>query len=139
MLIFSSGARYKRIRKRPRGKPSPQLYRYKYEKLQPTVLQRRKLSNRSNTRILPLNFDYLLISKYCKSIGLFCKDAIIVSANAYYESVLSNTHLQITLQGYLTFKHRERGGVEKRINRTTEIKIARADIDRIEWCKCYQH
>ena len=28
------GARYRRIRKRPRGKPSPQLYAYKYEKLQ---------------------------------------------------------------------------------------------------------
>ena len=28
------GARYKRIRKRPRGKPSPQLYEYKVEKLQ---------------------------------------------------------------------------------------------------------
>jgi transposase len=28
------GARYKRIRKRPRGFPSPQLYEYKYEKLQ---------------------------------------------------------------------------------------------------------
>jgi transposase len=28
------GARYKRIRKRPRGIPSPQLYDYKYEKLQ---------------------------------------------------------------------------------------------------------
>ena len=28
------GARYKRIRKRPRGKPSPQLYEYKAEKLQ---------------------------------------------------------------------------------------------------------
>mgnify|MGYP002231664870 CR=1 FL=1 len=28
------GARYKRIRKRPRGKPSPQLYAYKKEKLQ---------------------------------------------------------------------------------------------------------
>ena len=28
------GARYKRIRKRPRGVPSPQLYEYKYEKLQ---------------------------------------------------------------------------------------------------------
>ena len=30
------GARYKRIRKRPRGKPSPQLYQYKYEKLERT-------------------------------------------------------------------------------------------------------
>lgn len=29
-----SGARYKRIRKRPRGCPSPQLYEYKKEKLQ---------------------------------------------------------------------------------------------------------
>ena len=29
-----SGARYKRIRKRPRGEPSPQLYAYKKEKLQ---------------------------------------------------------------------------------------------------------
>ena len=28
------GARYKRIRKRPKGKPSPQLYDYKFEKLQ---------------------------------------------------------------------------------------------------------
>ena len=33
--FFSSiGARYKRVRKRPRGKPSPQLYEYKVEKLQ---------------------------------------------------------------------------------------------------------
>ena len=30
----SIGARYKRIRKRPRGTPSPQLYSYKKEKLQ---------------------------------------------------------------------------------------------------------
>ncbi len=30
----SIGARYRRIRKRPRGIPSPQLYTYKKEKLQ---------------------------------------------------------------------------------------------------------
>ena len=33
-FFISIGARYKRIRKRPRGVPSPQLYRYKVEKLQ---------------------------------------------------------------------------------------------------------
>lgn len=33
-FFFSIGARYKRIRKRPRGKPSPQIYEYKAEKLQ---------------------------------------------------------------------------------------------------------
>ena len=33
-FFISIGARYKRIRKRPRGKPSPQLYAYKCEKLQ---------------------------------------------------------------------------------------------------------
>ena len=33
-FFISIGARYKRIRKRPRGVPSPQLYAYKYEKLQ---------------------------------------------------------------------------------------------------------
>ena len=33
-FFISIGARYKRIRKRPRGKPSPQLYEYKAEKLQ---------------------------------------------------------------------------------------------------------
>lgn len=33
-FFISIGARYKRIRKRPRGKPSPQLYEYKREKLQ---------------------------------------------------------------------------------------------------------
>jgi transposase len=33
-FFISIGARYKRIRKRPRGIPSPQLYDYKYEKLQ---------------------------------------------------------------------------------------------------------
>ena len=34
MFFRNIGARYKRIRKRPRGKPSPQLYAYKKEKLQ---------------------------------------------------------------------------------------------------------
>jgi len=33
-FFISIGARYKRIRKRPRGTPSPQLYEYKVEKLQ---------------------------------------------------------------------------------------------------------
>ena len=33
-FFISIGARYKRIRKRPRGVPSPQLYEYKKEKLQ---------------------------------------------------------------------------------------------------------
>ena len=33
-FFISIGARYKRIRKRPRGCPSPQLYEYKKEKLQ---------------------------------------------------------------------------------------------------------
>ena len=33
-FFISIGARYKRIRKRPRGVPSPQLYEYKVEKLQ---------------------------------------------------------------------------------------------------------
>ena len=33
-FFISIGARYKRIRKRPRGIPSPQLYEYKTEKLQ---------------------------------------------------------------------------------------------------------
>ena len=33
-FFISIGARYKRIRKRPRGVPSPQLYTYKTEKLQ---------------------------------------------------------------------------------------------------------
>lgn len=33
-FFISIGARYKRIRKRPRGVPSPQLYAYKTEKLQ---------------------------------------------------------------------------------------------------------
>lgn len=33
-FFISIGARYKRIRKRPGGVPSPQLYRYKVEKLQ---------------------------------------------------------------------------------------------------------
>lgn len=33
-FFISIGARYKRIRKRPRGAPSPQLYEYKVEKLQ---------------------------------------------------------------------------------------------------------
>mgnify|MGYP002748334397 CR=1 FL=1 len=36
MFFIRIGARYKRIRKRPRGKPSPQLYQYKYEKLERT-------------------------------------------------------------------------------------------------------
>ena len=36
------GARYKRIRKRPRGNPSPQLYQYKYEKLQELEQQHRE-------------------------------------------------------------------------------------------------
>jgi hypothetical protein len=38
------GARYKRIRKRPRGVPSPLLYEYKYEKLQ--ELERRESEGR---------------------------------------------------------------------------------------------
>ena len=33
-FFISIGARYRRIRKRPKGKPSPQLYAYKTEKLQ---------------------------------------------------------------------------------------------------------
>lgn len=33
-FFIGIGARYKRIRKRPRGVPSPQLYEYKFEKLQ---------------------------------------------------------------------------------------------------------
>jgi transposase len=33
-FFISIGARYKRIRKRPRGTPSPQLYAYKTQKLQ---------------------------------------------------------------------------------------------------------
>lgn len=33
-FFISIGARYRRIRKRPKGKPSPQLYEYKTEKLQ---------------------------------------------------------------------------------------------------------
>ena len=33
-LFIRIGARYRRIRKRPKGKPSPQLYAYKTEKLQ---------------------------------------------------------------------------------------------------------
>lgn len=33
------GARYRRIRKRPKGRPSPQLYAYKSEKLQELVQQ----------------------------------------------------------------------------------------------------
>ncbi len=33
-VFFRIGARYKRVRKRPRGVPSPKLYQYKYEKLQ---------------------------------------------------------------------------------------------------------
>lgn len=36
------GARYKRIRKRPRGIPSPQLYDYKFEKLQELERQERE-------------------------------------------------------------------------------------------------
>lgn len=36
------GARYKRIRKRPRGVPSPQLYQYKYQKLQELEEQERQ-------------------------------------------------------------------------------------------------
>jgi len=38
-FFISIGARYKRIRKRPRGVPSPQLYEYKAEKLQKTERQ----------------------------------------------------------------------------------------------------
>ncbi len=36
------GARYRRIRKRPKGKPSPQLYVYKTEKLQELVQQEKE-------------------------------------------------------------------------------------------------
>ena len=36
------GARYRRIRKRPKGKPSPQLYAYKTEKLQELVKQEKE-------------------------------------------------------------------------------------------------
>lgn len=36
------GARYRRIRKRPKGKPSPQLYAYKTEKLHELVKQERE-------------------------------------------------------------------------------------------------
>ena len=36
------GARYRRIRKRPKGKPSPQLYAYKSEKLQELVKQKQE-------------------------------------------------------------------------------------------------
>ncbi len=40
-FFISIGARYKRIRKRPRGIPSPQLYEYKTEKLQELEQQER--------------------------------------------------------------------------------------------------
>jgi len=33
-VFIRIGARYRRIRKRPKGKPSPQLYAYKTEKQQ---------------------------------------------------------------------------------------------------------
>jgi hypothetical protein len=41
-FFISIGARYKRIRKRPRGVPSPQLYEYKFEKLQKLERQERE-------------------------------------------------------------------------------------------------
>ena len=41
-FFISIGARYKRIRKRPRGTPSPQLYEYKFEKLQELEQQERE-------------------------------------------------------------------------------------------------
>ena len=43
------GARYRRIRKRPRGKPSPQLYAYKTEKLQ-------ELERQANAGLIDLYF-----------------------------------------------------------------------------------
>lgn len=39
IFFIRLGARYRRIRKRPKGKPSPQLYAYKTEKLQELVRQ----------------------------------------------------------------------------------------------------
>lgn len=48
-FFISIGARYKRIRKRPRGKPSPQLYAYKYEKLQ-------KLENQHTEGLIDLYY-----------------------------------------------------------------------------------
>jgi transposase len=41
-FFINLGARYKRIRKRPRGVPSPQLYEYKFEKLQELEQQERE-------------------------------------------------------------------------------------------------
>jgi hypothetical protein len=41
-FFIGLGARYKRIRKRPRGIPSPQLYEYKSEKLQELERQERE-------------------------------------------------------------------------------------------------
>lgn len=43
------GARYRRIRKRPKGKPSPQLYAYKTEKLQ-------ELEQQANTGLIDLYY-----------------------------------------------------------------------------------
>lgn len=43
------GARYRRIRKRPKGQPSPQLYAYKTEKLQ-------ELENRANDGLIDLYY-----------------------------------------------------------------------------------
>ena len=43
------GARYRRIRKRPKGKPSPQLYAYKTEKLQ-------ELENQAKAGLIDLYF-----------------------------------------------------------------------------------
>ena len=45
-FFISIGARYKRIRKRPRGVPSPQLYEYKTEKLQ--ELERLEIDGKIN-------------------------------------------------------------------------------------------
>ena len=48
-FFISIGARYRRIRKRPRGKPSPQLYAYKCEKLQ-------KLENEHSQGLIDLYY-----------------------------------------------------------------------------------
>jgi transposase len=45
-FFISIGARYKRIRKRPRGVPSPQLYEYKIKKLQ--ELERLEIDGKIN-------------------------------------------------------------------------------------------
>lgn len=48
-FFISIGARYRRIRKRPKGKPSPQLYAYKTEKLQ-------ELERQANAGLIDLYF-----------------------------------------------------------------------------------